>query len=61
MREKVTPVMEDAAERMGAAAQDAAEVMRGQADVIAGRVRDQPLTALCIAAAIGFLLGRASR
>jgi ElaB/YqjD/DUF883 family membrane-anchored ribosome-binding protein len=61
MRDKVTPAMGDAAERVGAAAHDAADVMRSRADVLAGAVRSQPLTAVCIAAVVGFLLGRVGR
>jgi len=61
MRDRVAPVMGDAAERVEAAAHDAADVMRGRADALAGVVRSQPLAAICIAAAIGFLLGRAGR
>jgi ElaB/YqjD/DUF883 family membrane-anchored ribosome-binding protein len=61
MRDKVTPAMEEAAERVGAVAHDAADVMRGRADALAGVVREQPLTAICIAAVLGFLLGRTGR
>lgn len=61
MREKAAPAMEAAAERMGEAANDAADAMRGRADALAGVVRDKPLIAVCIAVAIGFLLGRTGR
>jgi ElaB/YqjD/DUF883 family membrane-anchored ribosome-binding protein len=61
MRERVSPMMGEAAERVDAAAHDAADVMRGRADALAGVVRGQPLAAICIAAVVGFLLGRAGR
>jgi ElaB/YqjD/DUF883 family membrane-anchored ribosome-binding protein len=61
MRDRVSPAMGEAAERVEAAAHDAADVMRGRADALAGAVRGQPLIAICIAATIGFLLGRAGR
>jgi ElaB/YqjD/DUF883 family membrane-anchored ribosome-binding protein len=61
MREKMTPAMEDAAERVEAVAHDTADVMRERADALAGLVRVQPLTAICIAAIAGFLLGRMGR
>jgi ElaB/YqjD/DUF883 family membrane-anchored ribosome-binding protein len=61
MRDKAIPAMGAAAERMEGAAQDAAEVVRGRADALAGVVRDKPLTAIAIAIAIGFLFGRTGR
>lgn len=60
MRDRVTPAVEDAAERAGAAVHDAATAMHGRAEALAGLVRQQPLTAICIAAAVGFLFGRRS-
>jgi ElaB/YqjD/DUF883 family membrane-anchored ribosome-binding protein len=61
MREKATPAMAAAAERMEYAAHDAAEAVRGRADAFAGVVRDKPLIAVAIAVALGFLLGRSGR
>jgi len=61
MRETVTPAVEEAAGRVGAVAHDAGVAMRGRADAVAGLVREQPLAAICIAAALGFLLGRTGR
>ena len=57
LRDKIAPVVEDAAER----AEAASASVRARAAELAGAVRHQPLTAIFIAAAIGFLLGRASR
>jgi ElaB/YqjD/DUF883 family membrane-anchored ribosome-binding protein len=61
MRDRVGSAMGDAAGRVEAAAHDAADVLYGRADALAGLVRSQPLPAICIAAAIGFLLGRVGR
>ena len=61
MREKVAPAMGEAGERAEAAARDAADALRGRADALAGVVRQQPLAAICAAAVVGFLLGRAGR
>ena len=61
MREKVAPASDAATERVGAAAQEAADTVRDRAEVLAGAVRGQPLAAILIAAAVGFLLGRAGR
>ncbi len=46
MRERVTPVLADAASR---------------AESALGTVREQPIPAVLIAAAVGFLLGRVMR
>jgi ElaB/YqjD/DUF883 family membrane-anchored ribosome-binding protein len=61
MREKVSPMVDAATERVGAAAQEAADTVRDRAEVLAGAVRGQPLASILIAAAVGFLLGRAGR
>jgi ElaB/YqjD/DUF883 family membrane-anchored ribosome-binding protein len=61
MRDRVSPAMGEAAERVEAAAHDAAYVMRVRANVLAGAVRSQPLAAIGIAAVVGFLLGRIGR
>src|ERR1700748_2824947 len=46
MRDRVTPAMGDAAQRIGAAAQDASDAVRGRADSLASTVRSQPLAAI---------------
>lgn len=61
MDERVTPVLGDAADRAQRAARRAADYTSDGADVVADRVRDQPLIAIGVAAAVGFLLGRVSR
>jgi ElaB/YqjD/DUF883 family membrane-anchored ribosome-binding protein len=61
MKERVTPMVADVAGRAEHAIHDATEAVRGQAAAMSSRVREQPLTALLIAAGVGFLLGRAMR
>jgi ElaB/YqjD/DUF883 family membrane-anchored ribosome-binding protein len=39
----------------------AAGVVRDQADAVSGKVREQPLLAILIAAAVGYALGRTIR
>ena len=39
----------------------AADSVRGQAETVSGKVREQPLLAVLIAAAIGYALGRVTR
>ncbi len=58
IRDKVAPAVGNATEFMGEVAQDA---MRGSARALAGGVRQQPIAAILIAAALGFMLGRAGR
>jgi ElaB/YqjD/DUF883 family membrane-anchored ribosome-binding protein len=57
IRDRVGPAIEDATER----AEAASAAVRERADELAGAVRRQPFTAILVAAAIGFLLGRVSR
>jgi ElaB/YqjD/DUF883 family membrane-anchored ribosome-binding protein len=57
MRERVTPVLADAASR----AETAMDAMRSQAEGVSERVREQPLIAVAIAAGVGFLIGRVMR
>ena len=61
MKERVTPALAEAAGRAETAVYGAAGAVRDQAEAVSGRVREAPLTAVLIAAAIGFLLGRAMR
>ncbi len=58
---RVTPMISDAAQRATAAARQARDYTSDQADVVADRVRDQPLIAIGVAAAVGFLFGRFTR
>ena len=61
MRERVTPMISDAAGRAQDAAHRAREMAEDQAEAFSGRVREMPLTSVLIAAAAGYLLGRFSR
>jgi hypothetical protein len=61
MRDRVTPVLASAAGRAESAMYGAADTVRGQAEVVSGKVREQPLIAILIAATIGYILGRATR
>lgn len=61
MKDRITPAVAEAAGRAENAVYGAAGAVREQADAISGRVRDQPLAAIVIAMAIGFVLGRAMR
>ena len=61
MKERVTPAVTEMAGRAERALNSAAGVVRGQAATVSGRVRDQPLIAVLLAAGIGYMLGRALR
>ena len=61
MSERVTPALADAAQRAEAVARSATDMAREQADVFSSRVREQPLLAILIAAASGYLIGRLFR
>jgi ElaB/YqjD/DUF883 family membrane-anchored ribosome-binding protein len=61
MRDRVTPAVAGAAGRAESAMHTAADKMRGQAETVSSKVREQPLVAILIAAAVGFVLGRATR
>jgi ElaB/YqjD/DUF883 family membrane-anchored ribosome-binding protein len=61
MRDRVTPVVADIAGRAESALRTASDQARGQAETVSGKVREQPLLAILIAAAVGFVLGRVTR
>ena len=61
MKDRVTPAVADAAGRAESALHAAADTVRGQAETVSGKVREQPLLAVLIAAAIGYVLGRVTR
>jgi ElaB/YqjD/DUF883 family membrane-anchored ribosome-binding protein len=48
-------------ERIRPAVNDAAHQVKVQTDALAARIREQPVAAVLIATAIGFLIGRAMR
>ena len=61
MKDRVTPAVADFAGRAENAVHSAGGVVRDQAQVVSGRVKDQPLIAILVAAAIGWVLGRVMR
>ncbi len=61
MKDKVTPMVSNAAGRAEAALHSAGDRVRGQADAVSGQVRKQPLAAIAVAAGVGFLIGRIIR
>lgn len=61
MKDRVTPAVAEFAGRAEKAAHAAGGVMRDQAQAMSGRVKDQPLVAIMIAAAVGWVIGRAMR
>jgi len=58
LREQMEALMRD---RINPAMAEAADAMQEHAEAVAGRVREQPLLAVLIAAAIGYVLGRTTR
>ena len=61
MKDRVTPAVAAAADRAQAAMHDAADTMHEQVEALSGKVREQPLLAVLIAVAVGYVLGRATR
>ena len=61
MRDRVTPAVADAAGRAEEAVYQARDYAQAKVDRVARSVRERPLTALAIAAGVGYLLGRVSR
>jgi hypothetical protein len=61
MKDRVNPAMAGFADRAGSAMTGASGVMKDQAQVVSGKVREQPLIAILIAAGIGWALGRVMR
>jgi ElaB/YqjD/DUF883 family membrane-anchored ribosome-binding protein len=58
MEERVTPALAGAADQVSDYASRARETIEDQADAISDTVRERPLTAVAIAAAAGYLIGR---
>lgn len=61
MRDRVSPALSDAAGRAQSAYGQASDIARDQADALGGRVKEQPLIAIMVAAAVGYLVGRIVR
>ena len=61
MREKVSPMVSDANDTVHAAAHDASEAVRAGTSSMAASIREQPIAAVLIGMAVGWLLGRTMR
>jgi ElaB/YqjD/DUF883 family membrane-anchored ribosome-binding protein len=61
MRDRVTPVVADAVGRAGETVRQVTDSVTDKTDALAAQVRDKPLTAMAIAIAAGFLIGRITR
>jgi ElaB/YqjD/DUF883 family membrane-anchored ribosome-binding protein len=61
MRDRVTPAVADFAGRAESAYGTAKGTVKDQADMVSGRVRQQPLIAILVAAAVGWVVGRVMR
>ncbi len=61
MEDRISPVFADAGKRATEAASRARAYGGERAEDVADRVRDQPLIAIGVAAAVGFLFGRITK
>jgi ElaB/YqjD/DUF883 family membrane-anchored ribosome-binding protein len=61
MKDRVTPAVAEFAGRAESAVHSASGVVRDQAQAVSGRVKEQPLIAILIAAALGWIIGRVMR
>ncbi len=61
MKDRVTPAVADLAGRAESAYAGASGAVKHQAEAVSGKVREQPLVAILIAAAVGWALGRVMR
>ena len=61
MKDRVTPAVADFTGRAEHAVHTASGAVRDQAQAVSGRVKEQPLIAIMIAAAVGWIVGRVMR
>ena len=61
MDDRVSPAVSDYSNRAYKAAGKARAYTEDQAEAVSDRVRDQPLIAIGVAAAVGFLFGRITK
>ncbi len=61
LTERVTPAIAEAAGRAETAVNTARDYTSTKADDVSKRVRGQPLVAIAVSAAVGYLLGRIAR
>jgi len=61
MRERVPPILSEAVDQAKDAVRHVGDMAHEQTEPLARQVREKPLTAMLIAVAAGFLLGRITR
>jgi len=61
MKDRVTPAVSDFTGRAESAMHSAGGVVKDQAQMVSGKVKDQPFVAIMIAAAVGWAIGRVMR
>ena len=61
MRERVTPILSEAAGRAQHAARQVGDIAQHQTEAVSNKVREWPLTSVLIAAAVGYVVGRITR
>jgi ElaB/YqjD/DUF883 family membrane-anchored ribosome-binding protein len=61
MKDRVRPAVAAVADRAQSAMHGATDTVREQVETLSGKVREQPLAAILIAIAVGFVLGRVTR
>ncbi len=61
LNDRVTPALSDVAGRAEAAVTTARDYTSASADSVSKKVRGQPLIAIAVSAAVGYLLGRIAR
>jgi ElaB/YqjD/DUF883 family membrane-anchored ribosome-binding protein len=61
MRDRVTPMVSEAAGRAQDYARQATDIAQHQAEAFSAQVREMPIAAVLVAAAAGYLLGRLAR
>jgi ElaB/YqjD/DUF883 family membrane-anchored ribosome-binding protein len=61
IKDRVAPIVAEAAKSAESAAHTAVDVVKRQADAVSGVVRQRPLLAVLITAGVAFVLGRVLR
>ena len=61
LNERVTPALAGAAGKAETAVNSARDMTTSQVETVSAQVRDQPIIAIGIAAAVGYLIGRIAR
>ena len=61
LNERVTPALTDAAGKAETVVHSARDMTTAQVETVSAQVREQPIIAIGIAAAVGYLIGRIAR